>query len=270
MRIKIFIHIVLSILATNAFTQNGSAFTLIKKIKGNFTAFEVDYIDNLYLLTGTDQLKKLNEKGDSLAVFNNIRNFGKVSTIDVSNPLRVLLYYKDFSTVIVLDRLLNMRSKIDLRQQNIFQVQAISLSYDNKIWLYDEQEHKLKKIDEDGKLLFETSDFRQLFNQAYSFSSIIDQDGLLYLYDEQNGVLIFDYYGTLKKKISFSQVTNFKVSGKYLYGIRNDSLIRYQPDIFFANQFLLPQNLRSALSISFTANYAYALKEDGLEIYLIN
>jgi hypothetical protein len=249
--------------------QSDSSFTFFKKIKGEITAFTVDHLDNIYMLTSTDQLKKLDVKGDSVAVFNNIRNNGKVSYIDVSNPLRVLLYYKDFSTVVVLDRLLNIRSAIDLRQQNIFQVQAIGLSYDNKIWLYDELEHKLKKIDEDGKLLFETTDFRQLFNEGFSFTAITDQDGFLYLYDMQKGVFVFDYYGTLKKRIPFTGVKNFKVTGKYLFGIKNDSLIRYQPDIFLSKEKLLPPGLRQAVSIHFTASRIYALKNDGLEIYLL-
>jgi hypothetical protein len=94
--------------------------------------------------------------------------------------------------------LLANRSTIDLRKQDIFQVEAVCLSYDNKIWLYDEFEHKLKKIDEDGKLLFATTDFRQLFDEAFSFTSICDQDGYLYLYDKNKGVYVFDYYGTLK------------------------------------------------------------------------
>jgi len=249
------------------YTQSDSSFTLVKKIKGEFSAFAVDHLDNIYLLTSTDQLKKLDAKGDSVAIFNNVRKNGKVSYIDVSNPLRVLLYYKDFSTVVVLDRLLNVRSTIDLRKQNIFQVQAIGLSYDNKLWLYDELEHKLKKIDEDGKLLFETSDFRQLFNEAYSFTSVSDQDGFLYLYDILNGVLIFDYYGSLKRKIPLTRLKNFKAAGKFLFGIRNDSLVRYQPDIFHSKEMILPLGLRQAMAINFTANRVYALKNDGLEIY---
>ena len=69
----------------------------------------------------------------------------KLAQIDVSNPMRVLLYYKDFSTIVILDRFMTNRSTIDLRKQDIFQVEAVCLSYDNKIWVYDEFEHKLKK-----------------------------------------------------------------------------------------------------------------------------
>lgn len=248
--------------------QVDSSFILIKKIKGEIEKFSVDLLDNIYILSVSNQLIKLDAKGDSVAVFNNVRSYGKVSLMDVSNPLRVLLYYKDFSTVVILDRLLNVRSTIDLRQQNIFQVQAVGLSYDNKIWLYDEFEHKLKKIDEDGKLLFETPDFRQLFNEPFSFTSIFDHEGFLYLYDIKKGAFVFDYYGTLKRRIPITGLQNFKASGKFLLGIRNDSLIRYQSDIFLSRELQLPPALRQAVSINFTSGRVYALKNDGIEIYL--
>src|SRR5690606_8719643 len=120
---------------------------------------------------------------DSPAIFNDVKRFGQASLIDVSNPLKVLLYYENFSSIVMLDRFLNVRNSIDLRKQNIFQVKAIGQSYDNKIWLYDEVNNRLKKIDEDGKLLLETPDFRQLFDEAPSPQYIFDKDQFVYLYD---------------------------------------------------------------------------------------
>lgn len=238
-------------------------------MRGDIIGFTVDNLDNLYLLTSTDQLKKFNAEGDSLAVFNNVTKFGKVSYIDVSNPMRVLLYYKDFATIVVLDRMLNVRNSIDLRKHDIFQVQAVGLSYDNKIWVYDELENKLKKIDEDGKLLFETSDFRQLFDQPPVPMSIFDQDGLVYLYDTLRGVFVFDYYGALKNRMPLIGWKNFKVAGKYLFGVRSDSLYRYQPSLFNQHDIYLPPNFRNAFAINFTASRAYALRKEGLEIYFL-
>lgn len=249
------------------FAQVDSSFMPLKKIKGDIVAFAADNFDNLYLLNSYDQLKKINAKGDSIAIFNNVRKYGKVAQIDVSNPLRVLLYYKDFSTVVILDRLLNIRGTIDFRKQDIFQVQAVCLSYDNKIWLYDEFDHKLKKIDEDGKLLFTTTDFRQLFNEAFSFTTICDQDGYLYLYDKNKGVYVFDYYGTLKNIFSLTGYDNFKTVGKFITGTRNDSLMRYQPSSLLLQEVKLPEAFRKAQSIHFTATKAYALKKDELDIY---
>ena len=247
--------------------QIDSTFKPLKKIKGDIVAFAADNFDNLYLLNSSDQLKKINANGDSVAIFNNVRKYGKVAQIDVSNPLRVLLYYKDFSTVVILDRLLNVRGTIDFRKQDIFQVQAVCLSYDNKIWVYDEFDHKLKKIDEDGKLLFATTDFRQLFDEAFSFTTICDQDGFIYLYDKNKGIYVFDYYGTLKNIFSLTGYDNFKAAGKFLTGTRHDSLMRYQPSSLLLQEVKLPEAFRKAQSIHFTATKAYALKKDELDIY---
>lgn len=247
--------------------QTDSSFVPFVKIKGDITAFAADNFDNIYLLNSSDQIKKIDGNGDSVAVFNNVRRYGKVAQIDVSNPLRVLLYYKDFSTVVVLDRLLSIRTTIDFRKQDIFQVQAVCLSYDNQIWLYDEFEHKLKKIDENGKLLFATSDFRQLFGEAFSFTSISDQDGFLYLYDKNKGVYVFDYYGALKNIFSLTGYDNFRAVGKFITGTRNDSLMRYYPANLLLQEVRLPETFRKAQSILFTATKAYALKKDELDIY---
>ena len=248
-------------------TQTDSSFKPLKKIKGDIVSFAADNFDNIYLLNSSDQLKKIDANGDSVAVFNNVRKYGKVAQIDVSNPLRVLLYYKDFSTVVILDRLLNIRGTIDFRKQDIFQVQAVCLSYDNKIWVYDEFEHKLKKVDEDGKVLFATTDFRQLFDEAFSFTSICDQDGFLYLYDKNKGVYVFDYYGALKNIFALTGYDNFRSVGKFITGTRNDSLMRYQPSSLLLQEVKLPETFRKAQSILFTATKAYALKKDELEIY---
>jgi hypothetical protein len=55
--------------------QTDSAFHLFKKIDGKIEKFSVDILDNIYILSVTNQLKKLEPNGDSIAVFNNVRNF---------------------------------------------------------------------------------------------------------------------------------------------------------------------------------------------------
>jgi hypothetical protein len=110
-------------------------FFVFNKVAGEqVTDFTVDNLGNLYIVSNTGQIKKIGPNGDSIAVFNNVRQYGKLYLIDVTNPLRALLYYRDFGTIVVLDRFLNTRATIDLRKQQLFQVNAIGQSYDNNIW----------------------------------------------------------------------------------------------------------------------------------------
>lgn len=251
----------------SASAQNDTLFKRVRYIKGDIKAFGVDNLENIYVLSSLGQLKKLNEKGDSVAVFNDIKKYGEASQIDVSNPLKVLLYYRDFSTIVILDRLLNVRTAIDLRRQNMFQVKSVALSYDSKIWVYDEMDSKLKKIDDDGRVLLETPDFRQLFGDAPMPVRLFDQDKYVYLYDPARAVYVFDYYGALKNKILITGWKNFRVAGKYFFGTSADQLYRYDITSFRYDEWKMPENLRNARQLDFSAGKVYALQAGGIEIY---
>jgi hypothetical protein len=256
-------------LSCTGWSQADTTFKLIKIIQGDIVDFTVDNLDNIYILNSRNQLKKYNTNGDSVAVFNDVKKFGQVSFIDASNPLKVLLYYQDFATVIMLDRFLNIRNTIDLRKQNIFQAKAIGQSYDNKIWVYDEVENKLKKIDEDGKLMQETADFRLLLGQAPSPMKIFDENKYVYLYDSLQGVYVFDYYGALKNNIMILRWNNFKVVGKYIFGSRGDTLYRYEIRTFQYDDWKMPEQIFRSKSFNFSSSRLYALKNDGIEVYSI-
>lgn len=256
-------------LVVSAKAQTDTTFTLIRILKGDINAFTVDNLDNVYILDNRNQLKKYNSNGDSVAVFNDVKKFGQVTYMDVSNPLKVLLYYQDFSTVVMLDRLLNIRNTIDLRKQNIFRAKAIGQSYDNKIWVYDELDNKLKKIDEDGRLLQETPDFRLLLGQALSPFQLFDENKYIYLYDSLQGVYVFDYYGALKNNIMIQRWNNFKVAGKYIFGSKSDTLYRYEISAFQYDEWKMPPEIFRSRSFNFSSSRLYALKNDGIEIYTI-
>lgn len=170
--------------------RSDSFFKFERIIPGNFIYLNVDVLDNIYVITAGNQLKKFSNMGDSLAVFNDVKKFGNPSYIDVNNPLKILVYYKNYSSVVVLDRLLTQRNSINFRKENIFSVKALATSYDNNIWLFDEQDFKLKKINDDGKVLLESSDMRQMVDTVPSPSLLIDSDNLVYLYDESRGFYI--------------------------------------------------------------------------------
>src|ERR1700759_3033364 len=160
-----------------------SSFVLNLTIAQDIVDFDIDNLGNIYVINGDNQLKKLGPKGDSLAVFNDVRRYGKIASIDVTNPLKILVYYRDFTTIIELDRFLNIINTIDLRTQNILQAKAVGLAYDNNVWVFDELDAKLKRIGDDGTLVDQTTDFRQLFDTLPDPASIRDREGLVYLYD---------------------------------------------------------------------------------------
>jgi hypothetical protein len=84
-------------------------------------------------------------KNNVLSKFNVTQHFeyknvslGKITRVDFQNPLQIVLFYKDFNTVILLDNQLNEVQKIDFNAQQIaINTEAVALSSQNKLWLYD-------------------------------------------------------------------------------------------------------------------------------------
>ena len=269
-RIKTILFSLLCLSASVAINaQTDSAFTFLKTIKGNYTDFNVDNLDNLYLITSGNQLKKIRSNGDSVGIFNDVKRYGTVSSIDVTNPLKILLYYKNFATVVVLDRFLNIRNTINFRKKNIFSVQTIATSYDNNIWLFDEQDYKLKKIDEEGKQLQESTDFRMLFDSVPSPTQLTDKENFIYLYDAEKGFYIFDYYGSFKNRLPFSGWNNVAVSEKNMYGFKNNTLYSYELNSLTLKEYQLPSLLGDYVAIKAINGKIYLLKDDGIYIYQV-
>lgn len=198
------------------------SFVLVKTYTGNIADVAMDNLDNLYIISSTGQIKKLNASGDSVGVYNQTKNYGKLYTIDVSNPLKILLFYKDFSSVVILDRFLANQSAIDLKRYSVLNPSAIGNSYDNNIWVYDEYDNKLKKIDEQGNKLLETSDFRTIFDQSISPQKIFSDNGLVYLADTSHGIFVFDNYGSFKKKVPVTHWQTIAIAGNNIISANNE------------------------------------------------
>ncbi len=250
-------------------TGSSDSFRLERIIPGIFNFMDVDVLNNVYLVTAGNQLKKIKANGDSVAVFNDVKKYGNPTLIDVTNPLKVLLYYKNYSTVVILDRFLSQRNSINFRQQNIFSVKAIATSYDNNIWLFDEQGMNLKKIDEEGVMLQESTDWRQIMNEVPSPEIIIDHNRFVYLYDPQKGFYIFDYYGTFKNNLPFLQWGNVSIQASRLSGFKGNQYLTYELQTLNLKTYNLPSTFKDYTGIKAMNGKIYLLKKDGIEIYAV-
>ena len=257
---------------TDTLLQTGSAFASAPSVtiySGKARQFAADNLGNVYVLTPAGLLIKFNNKGDSLNAFNEVRRYGTVYAMDVTNPMKVLLYYKDFSTIVMLDRYLNRINMIDLRKSGIFQAKAVGLAYDNNVWIFDEQSAKLKKIDENGRLISETADLRQVLAVTPSPTKIIDRDGFVYVYDIANGLYVFDYYGTLKNTIALTGISDLQVIGNTIAGRRQHEFVRYTTGTLELKEAPLPAPIQEAAKIYITQQGIYVLNETGIVLYPI-
>jgi len=245
-------------------------FIFEQTIPGNYNSFNVDALGNMYLITPTDQLKKIKSDGTLTAVYNDVKRYGKISTIDVRNPLKVLVYYKNYSAIVVLDKLLTFRNQIELKPLQFFEVNAIANTYDNNIWIYDEQNFRIKKIDDKGVLLLEYPDLRNEFNIAPSAEKLIDEDNQLYLIDQEQGMFIFDYYGAYNRNIPLKDLSHVAVEKNCLIGFTDTFMEVIQLKNLTTKKYALPILPEKIKSLKFVNNKLYVLTQKSINIYRLD
>ncbi|HSC54832.1 MAG TPA: hypothetical protein VLC98_14465 [Phnomibacter sp.] len=267
MKYFFFISFILLACAANA----QPAFSLDKTWPAPIENFEVDNLGNLYLFSTNQQLKKLDAKFDSVCMFNDVRRYGSLYAIDASNPLRIILWYKDFSTLVILDRFLNVRTSINLNAVGILQCGAVAQSYDNNIWLFDDLDNKLKKIDEEGNLLLESADFRMLFDNPPHPHRLEDFNKQLYAYDSTRGLLLMDYFGAYQKLLPYTGWKNLQGVGKGLTATDGTNFIYLKADGIQMNTLPMPADMKQAKKIRLQGNHLFVQTDKGyLQLYTIH
>lgn len=262
--------ILLMVLCTTTVTQvnaQDSAYHFIERIPYPVTYFATNLAGELYTINLNNQLKKYNINGDSVGVFNDVKRFGKLSYVSAQNPWKTILFYESFQTIVLLDKYLNNLGNINLRDKNIFNVKAVTTSYDNNIWVFDGREFKIKKLDENGNVLMSSDDFRQIFDDVPTPEWIGDSDGLLYLYDPFRGFYVFDYYGAFKMLLPFKNWKSEFVNKKNLIGFDDNFYYQYTPPIPLPSEKTLPAELKNADMISISSQRIFVLKGGVLNVY---
>ena len=75
-------------------------------------------------------------------------SLGKISKVDLQNPLKIVLFYENFNTVIILDNQLNEIQKINFSENTIpIVATAIGISSMNQLWIYNSMNQQLGLYD---------------------------------------------------------------------------------------------------------------------------
>lgn len=241
-------------------------FQLLAFYPGEYIDFEVDATENIYVVSKSGQLKKYSTKGDSIAVFNDVKRYGNISYLDVSNPLKTIVYFKNFTTAITLDRLLANTNTLNLRKQQIFKVSCITSSYDNNFWIFDEQDMRLKKISDDNTTLLESIDVRVLTETPSAINYIRETGNYVYLYDNMKGWYLFDRYAAFIKYIPEKNWKSANAIDQNIAGIRDNTLHVVNCNTLAEKDWQVPVT-EAINKIRFSINKITLLTEKGISVY---
>ena len=75
-------------------------------------------------------------------------SLGKISFVDIINPLKMILFYENFNTVVTLDNQLNEIQKINFSDiDNSMVISKIGIASQNQFWIYNSINQKISLFD---------------------------------------------------------------------------------------------------------------------------
>jgi len=174
------------------------------KIEDGFSDFKIDHYGFMYQIKN-DNLLKMSADGNVTHSYSN-KLYGDIFQLDVSNPLRPLLFYRDQGLLITLDNTLSeQESVISLNEIGLYQAKCIANSnFDNGIWLYDIDMNEIIKIDNFSNIIYRSGNLSVIFSSMKSpVVRLYEKNRKLYAVTEEK-IFVLDQFGALIKIINTS------------------------------------------------------------------
>ena len=149
-----------------------------------------DAFKDLYYLKNNNLYKQTQEQTYNFAQL----NLGTVHLVDISNPLRLLIYYKNANQLVLLDNQLNPIAQINLNQlENPIMAKHVGLASLNKIWIVDPQTNQVSLLDRDTQQV-------KTLTPSIQTTPLVFKSGLnqLFWLDEQNQLYQTDLFGKIQ------------------------------------------------------------------------
>jgi len=246
--------------------QSQSTFEFIKTIPTSAKTIYLDQLQQLYLVKADNTLLKFDAKGEQQFEYSNSL-LGDITLVDVTDPLNIAIYYADYQSIVLLDRNLTELQVISLFELEFGQVSAIGISNNQSIWLYDENDFKLKRMDRQGKVVFESGDLSLSLGHTIQPIQLLERNNKIFANDREQGIFVFDLFGQYLYHLKVKDLSSFQVLDQHL--------------IYFEDHQLKSWNLQSKLETSLAQWKAeeniqqvlidqqarfYVLKADTIEI----
>lgn len=202
---------------------------LIIKTKIDF--FSVDNIGNIYTANGDELIKHL-ANGKFFARYSNLK-LGNISSLDATNPLKLLLYYRDFQQIVFLDNQLSKNSnEVSLETLGYEQTDLACAGANNSFWIYDKQNNELIRFNENSKKICSTGNLKQILRTELSPNLMKEHNGNLFLNCPETGIFVFDIFGGFIKIISLKDLQQFDVNESIIYYKKDSLLCSYNFKLF--------------------------------------
>ncbi|MDP3557577.1 MAG: hypothetical protein Q8T03_09395 [Bacteroidota bacterium] len=240
----------------------------LRVIKTKLDYFTSDNLGNVFTVKDGELVKYL-VNGKLFARYSNLK-LGDITTIDAINPLKILLYYRDFQQIIFLDNQLTTNSEpISLETLGYEQTDLVCAGANNSFWIYNKQNNDLIRFNENSKKIASTGNLKQILKTDLKPNFMREHNGYLFLNSPETGIYVFDFFGTFSRIISLKNLKQFEINEDIIYFQKDSLYCSYNYKLFDELCKQLP-NYSHILDVRYNNNKLYFGFKDSLLIQNLN
>jgi len=219
-------------------TISAQTFILEKEYSSEKNFLGEDALGNQYFLA-FGELIRINASGETDAYTN--RQFGSDLHVDIADPLNVLVFFKDFGNIILLDN--NLTEKNSFSNQQLLsnaRPGMVCTSSKNGFWAWFPDVYKLMRFDYNVTSQAVSDDMSMHYPVPGFSKYMVESNNKLFMATD-TGVWVFDQHANFLFTISDLMIDYFQVFGNKIIYRKANNLHIYD---FFLNQenvFLLPE-----------------------------
>lgn len=227
----------------------------------------IDKFGNGYV-AGRNKLQKFSPDGKLLYPYEEFR-YGAIGSIDVTNPLKIVVFFPDVMKAVMLDKFLSPLSTYDFLQLGYPTVSAVCGSTDGRIWYFDNVSRSLKKIDETGKVLREGQPMNTQLAKTPLPNFMLEYDNVVFMNDSSQGIFVFDVFGSYKKTIPVKGLGKFQAVAQTIIYSNAENLYAFDMVTLATKTLALPENNSPIIQAAIGKDLLILLKAQKAEFYLI-
>ena len=261
--------ILLGIILLACSPSRADDFELINKIPMPSERFTVDIMGHVYWSQEATLFRLDPATGEKTEYTNTF--LGNIHSWDASNPFKILVFHKDFNTLVFLDQsLAPIRSPIHLDQLTASQMAASCLSHQGGFWVLNPSTSQIQQYDPGLNQTKQTAAIPELSMRDPSKPVIREHNRRLYCLIPHCCVLLFDRFGNLQQRRPLKNVDNIQILNQNIYYFYKGDLYRLDKDLESTGKIQLPQGEDNWDFARMGArNRLYLLRNDQLYIYKI-
>ena len=215
-------------------------YKLLLTISCNAGKFTTDPLGNSYVYQKGD-ITKYNTDGYESARYST-REFGDITYVDATNPLKILVLFREFSKAVILDASLAPSSEFNLSFPGIPYINVICSSREEGYWIADPVAKQLRKINDQLSVVADGTPYRQVTVSEIEVLYMVDSGNWLVMVAKGYGALIFDRFGTYYKTYSMVPDVPIQANGDEILYKENNGMVKIDIRTGKVSNFLLPEN----------------------------